>query len=103
MKKKGYLTILLLLIGVIAISRTKKPKKLKSRIIIDDTIKAKPYAKINATAYQEDLLTPVYTFKNEILLGVLDTNEQTNYSKVQFQANGSLKIGYIENNDIIIK
>jgi hypothetical protein len=100
MKKKGYLTILLLLIGIYVIA---KPKKRKSYIKIDDTIKTKPYAKINATAYQEDLVTPIYTFRNEILLGVLDTNEQTNYSKVQFQANGTLKIGYIENNNIIIK
>jgi hypothetical protein len=100
MKKKGYLTILLLFIGIYAIARTKKPK---SRTIIDNTIISKPYAKINATAYQEDLITPIYTFRNEVLLGILDSNEQTNYSKVQFQANGSLKIGYIENNDIIIK
>jgi len=100
MKKKGYLTILLLLIGVIAIARKKKPK---SRIIIDNTIITKTYAKINATAYQEDLTTPIYTFRNEVLLGVLDSNEQTNFSKVQFKANGILKIGYIENNDIIIK
>ena len=99
-KNKIYITLALLLLGIYVIA---KPKKPKSRIIIDDTITSKPYAKINATAYMEDLVTPIYTFRNQILLGILDTNDQTNYSKVQFEANGLLKIGYIENNDIIFK
>lgn len=100
MKNKGYITIVLLFIGIYAISRTKKKK---GRIIIDPTTSQKAFSKIGTTAYKEDLITPIYTFKSEILLGVLDYNEQTNFSKVQFTVNNTVKIGWIENNDIKLK
>lgn len=101
MKKKGYLIALFLLIGIFAFSKPKKTKK--GRVIVDYDQIENATAEIGSSLYLENLVTPIYTFKQSIKLGILDFNEQTNYYKVQFFADNTLKTGYIEANNVNIK
>ena len=48
-KKKGYITILLLLIGFYAIAKSKKPK---SKIIVDQPITQNAFSVIGGTVYE---------------------------------------------------
>jgi len=100
MKKKGYITVALLLLGVYLFA---KNKKAKSKVIITEPGKINAYSIPGSTVYQYDLLTPVYTFKNQIKLGVLEYDQDLPYTKVTFTANNTVKTGYIYNNDIIYK
>jgi len=100
MKKKGYLTVVLLLLGVYIYAKSKKPK---SSVIPHEPLKQKAYSTIGSTVYEFDLITPIYTFRKEIELGVLEYDENLPYAKVQFTANNNVKTGYIYNNDIIYK
>ena len=100
MKKKGYITVVLLLLGVYLFA---KNKKVKSKVIVTEPGKINAYSTTGSTVYQYDLSTPIYTFKNEIKLGVIEYDQDLPYTKVTFTANNTVKTGYIYNNDIIYK
>ena len=99
-KKKGYITILLLLIGFYAIAKNKKPK---SRIIVDPTLKQKAFSVIGGTVYKDDLTTPIYTFRNSIELGILDYDPDFDMNKVTFLALNTVIEGWLDSNKIILK
>lgn len=99
-KKKGYITILLLLIGVYAIAKSKKPK---SRIIVDQPITQNAYSVIGGTVYKDDLVTPIYTFRNSIKLGILDYDPDFDMNKVSFTALNTVMVGWLDSNKIIYK
>lgn len=96
-QKKGYITILLLLLGGFAIA---KMLKKKSKIIVSNPNKV-PHSKNGSTVYKYDLITPIYTFKKEIELTVLEQDENLPFTKVSFIANNVLKTGWINDNNII--
>jgi hypothetical protein len=100
MKKKGYLTVVLLLLGVYLYA---KNRKAKSSIKVDNPLSQKAFSTVGSTVYEFDLKTPIYTFRKQIELGVLEYDENLPYAKVQFTANNTVKTGYIYNNDIIYK
>lgn len=100
MKKKGYITVVLLLLGVYLFAKNKKPK---SSVTAYEPLKQKAFSTIGSTVYEYDLITPIYTFRKEIELGILEYDENLPYAKVQFTANNIVKTGYIYNNDIIYK
>jgi hypothetical protein len=97
MKKKGYLTVVLLLLGVYLFAKNKKPK---SKIIVSEPNKV-PHSKNGSTVYKYDLVTPVYTFNKEIELTILEQDENLPFTKVSFLDNNVLKIGWINDNNII--
>ena len=99
-KNKIYITIALLLLGLYAFAKNKKPK---SKVIVDNPIIGGAFSKIGTTVYKFDLITPIYTFRNEIKLGVLEYDQDLPYTKVTFTANNQVKEGYIYNNDINYK
>jgi hypothetical protein len=99
-KNKIYITVALLLLGVYAIA---KNKKAKSKVFATEPSKINAYSTPGSTVYQYDLSTPIYTFKNQIKLGVIEYDQDLPYTKVTFTANNSVKTGYIYNNDIIYK
>jgi hypothetical protein len=96
-QKKGYITILLLLLGGFAIA---KMLKKKSKVIVSNPNKV-AYSKNGSTVYKYDLITPIYTFKKEIELTVLEQDENLPFTKVSFMANNVLKTGWINDNNII--
>jgi len=100
MKKKGYITVVLLLLGVYLFA---KNKKAKSKVIVTEPSKINAYSTPGSTVYQYDLSTPIYTFINQIKLGVIEYDQDLPYTKVTFTANNIVKTGYIYNNDIIYK
>jgi hypothetical protein len=100
MKKKGYITVVLLLLGVYLFA---KNKKAKSKVIVTEPGKINAYSTPGTTVYKYDLITPIYTFKNQIKLGVIEYDQNLPYTKVTFTANNTVKTGYIYNNDIIYK
>jgi len=99
-KKKGYITILLLLIGVYAIAKRKKPK---SKIIVDQPISQNAFSVIGGTVYKDDLTTPIYTFRNSIKLGILDYDPDFDMNKVTFTALNTVMVGWLDSNKIIYK
>jgi hypothetical protein len=100
MKKKGYITVVLLLLGVYLYA---KNRKRKSTVTAFDPLIQKAYSTIGSTVYEYDLKTPIYTFRKQIVLGVLEYDQDLPYTKVTFTANNTVKTGYIYNNDIIYK
>ena len=96
-QKKGYITILLLLLGGFAIA---KMLKKKSKVIVSNPNKV-AYSKNGSTVYKYDLITPIYTFKKEIELTVLEQDENLPFTKVSFMANNVLKTGWISDDNII--
>ncbi len=96
-QKKGYITILLLLLGGFAIAKILKKK---SKVIVSNPNKV-AYSKNGSTVYKYDLITPIYTFKKEIELTVLEQDENLPFTKVSFIANNVLKTGWINDNNII--
>jgi hypothetical protein len=100
-KNKIYITIALLLLGVYAFAKMKK--KPKSRIIVSDPTNVNAYSIPGTTVYDYNLSTPLYTFRSEIKLGILQEDPDLPYTKVTFTANNTVKTGYIYNNDIIFK
>lgn len=100
MKQKGYITVLLLLLGVYLFAKNKKPK---SKVIVSDPSNINAYSIKGSTLFEYDLKTPIYTFRNEIKLGILGEDQDLPYTKVTFTANNTVKTGYIYNNDIIYK
>ena len=101
-KKKGYITLLLLLISVYAIAKSKS-KKPKSRIIVDQPITQNAYSVIGGTVYKDDLVTPIYTFRNSIKLGILDYDPDFDMNKVSFTALNTVMVGWLDSNKIIYK
>jgi hypothetical protein len=99
-QNKIYIKIALLLLGVYAFAKMKKPK---SRVIISDPTNVNAYSIPGTTVYEYNLSTPLYTFRNEIKLGILQEDPDLPYTKVTFTANNTVKTGYIYNNDIIFK
>lgn len=99
-KNKIYITIALLLLGVYAYAKMKKPK---SRAIPGDPINVNAYSIPGTTMYDYNLSTPLFTFRTEIKLGILQEDPDLPYTKVTFTANNTVKTGYIYNNDIIFK
>jgi hypothetical protein len=99
-KNKIYITIALLLLGIYAIAKSKKPK---SRVIVSDPLNINAYSIPGTTVYEYNLSTPLYTFRNEIKLGILEEDKDLPYTKVTFTANNTIKTGYLYNNDIIFK
>jgi hypothetical protein len=99
-KNKIYITIAFLLLGIYVYAKNKKPK---SSVKAHDPLTQKAYSTINSTVFEFDLITPVYTFRKQIELGILEYDENLPYAKVQFTANNTVKTGYIYNNDIIYK
>lgn len=100
MKKKGYITVLLLLIGVYAFAKKKKPK---SRIIVDQPITQQAFSVIGGTVYKNDLVTPIYTFRNSIKLGVGAYDLDFDMYQVTFTALNNVFTGWLDSNKIIIK
>jgi hypothetical protein len=97
-QKKGYLTVILLLLSGFAIARLlKKPK---SKIIVSEPNKI-PHSKKGSTVYKFDLITPIYTFNKEIELTILEQDENLPFTKISFLANNVLKTGWINDNNII--
>lgn len=96
-KNKIYITIALLLLGVYAFAKMKKPK---SRVIVSNP-EIIPYSKNGSTVYKFDLLTPIFTFKKSIPIKILEQDPDLPFTKISFMANNVLKIGYISDNDII--
>lgn len=99
-KKKGYITILLLLIGFYAIAKSKKPK---SKIIVDQPITQNAFSVIGGTVYENDLITPIYTFKNSIKLGVGSYDLDFDMYEVTFTALNNVYTGWLDSNKIILK
>ena len=99
-KNKIYITIALLLLGVYAFAKSKKPK---SKIFVSDPLNINAYSIPGTTVYEYNLSTPLYTFRNEIKLGILQEDPDLPYTKVTFTANNTIKTGYLYNNDIIFK
>ncbi len=100
MKKKGYITVVLLLLGVYLFAKNRKPK---SKIIVSEPDIFNPYSTVGSTVYQYDLSTPIYTFNKEIKLGILENDPDLPYTKVTFTANNTVKTGWIYSNDIQYK
>ena len=96
-QKKGYITILLLLLGGFAIAKILKKK---SKVIVSNPNKVS-HSKNGSTVYKYDLITPIYTFKKEIELTVLEQDENLPFTKVSFMANNVLKTGWINDDNII--
>jgi hypothetical protein len=99
-KKKGYITILFLLIGVYAFAKKKKPK---SYINVNETLKVKVYPKIGSTVYDNDLSTPIYTFKNSIEVFIIEEDKILENTKITFTANNQIKTGWIGAQNLIYK
>lgn len=99
-KNKIYITIVLLLLGVYAFAKSKKPK---SKVIVSESTNINAYSIPGTTVYEYNLSTPLYTFRNEIKLGILEEDQDLPYTKVTFTANNTVKTGYLYNNDIIFK
>lgn len=96
-KNKIYITIALLLLGVYAYAKNKKPK---SRIIVSNP-EIIPYSKNGSTVYKFDLVTPIYTFKKSVPLKIIKQDENVPYTEISFMANNVLKTGWISDNNII--
>jgi len=99
-KNKIYITIALLLLGVYTFAKMKKPK---SRVIVSNPTNVNAYSIPGTTVYEYNLSTPLYTFRTEIKLGILEEDPDLPYTKVTFTTNNTVKTGYIYNNDIIFK
>ena len=99
-KNKIYITIALLLLGVYAYAKMKKPK---SRVFVSDPTNVNAYSIPGTTMYDYNLSTPLFTFRNEIKLSILQEDPDLPYTKVTFTANNTVKTGYIYNNDINFK
>jgi hypothetical protein len=97
MKHKRYITLLLLLLGSFAIAKILKKK---SKVIPGnpDII---PYSRNGSTVFEYDLKTPIYTFRKQIELKILEQDPNLPYTKVSFMANNVLKTGWISDNNII--
>jgi len=96
-KNKIYITIALLLLGVYAFAKMKKPK---SRAIPGNP-EIIPFSRNGSTVYKYDLLTPIFTFRKQTELKILEQDPNLPFTKVSFMANNVLKTGYISDNDII--
>ena len=96
-KNKIYITIALLLLGVYAFAKNKKPKSK----VIPGNPEIIPYSKNGSIVYEFDLLTPIFRFKKSMPLKILEQDENLPYTKVSFMANNELKIGWISDNNII--
>jgi len=96
-QKKGYLTIILLLLSGFVIAKIIKKK---SKVIVSNPNKI-PHSKNGSTVYKYDLITPIYTFRKEIELNILGQDENLPFTKVSFMANNVLKTGWINDNNII--
>ena len=96
-KNKIYITIALLLLGVYAIAKSKKPKSKA----IPGNPEIIPYSRNGSTVYKYDLITPIYTFRKQIELKILEQDPNLPYTKVSFMANNVLKTGWISDNNII--
>jgi hypothetical protein len=99
-KNKIYITIALLLLGVYVYAKNKKPK---SRVIVSDPLNINAYSIPGSTVYDYNLSTPLFTFRSEMKLSILEEDPDLPYTKVTFTANNTVKTGYIYNNDIIFK
>lgn len=99
-KQKGYITALLLLIGFYAIA---KSKKRKGTIFVGDIIKLKVFSKIGSTVYDNDLSTPIYTFKNSIQVFIIQEDKVLENTKITFTANNEVKTGWIGAQNLIYK
>jgi len=100
MNKKNTVFILLLLIGGYFILKNKNKKK--GGIIVLPSTPLKPFAKKNKMVYDSDLNTPIYTFTEDTQINILDYNKITGIYKIEFN-NGILRIGFINNDNIIFK
>jgi len=97
MKQKGYITVLLLLLGGFAIAKILK-KKSK---VIPGNPEILPLSRNGSTVFEYDLKTPIYTFRKQIELKILEQDPNLPYTKVSFMANNVLKTGWISDNNII--
>jgi len=96
-KNKIYITIALLLLGVYAIAKNKKPKSKT----IPGNPEIIPQSRNGSTVYKYDLITPIYTFRKQTELKILEQDPNLPYTKVSFMANNVLKTGWISDNNII--
>jgi len=96
-KNKIYITIALLLLGVYAIAKNKKPKSK----VIPGNPEIIPRSRNGSTVYKYDLITPIYTFRKQIELKILGQDPNLPYTKVSFMANNVLKTGWISDDNII--
>jgi len=96
-KNKIYITIALLLLGIYVYAKNKKPKSK----VIPGNPEIIPRSKNGSTVFEYDLKTPIYTFRKQIELKILEQDPNLPYTKVSFMANNVLKTGWISDNNII--
>jgi len=96
-KNKIYITIALLLLGIYVYAKNKKPKSKA----IPGNPEIISRSRNGSTVFEYDLKTPIYTFKKQIELKILEQDPNLPYTKVSFMANNVLKTGWISDNNII--
>lgn len=99
-KKKGYITIFLLLLGFVVIAKSKKSR---GSVFVDQPLNVNAYSKVGSTVYDNDLSTPIYTFRDSFKVFVIDEDKILENTKITFTANNQVKTGWIVSNNIIYK
>jgi hypothetical protein len=99
-KQKAYITALLLLIGIYVFAKSKKRKGI---IFVGDTFKLKVFSKVGTTVYDNDLTTPIYTFRNSIEVFIIQEDKVLENTKITFTANNEVKTGWIGAQNLIYK
>ena len=67
-KNKGFITVFLLLIGIVVIAKSKKSR---GSIYVGPTLNVNAFSKVGSTVYADDLFTPIYTFRKSIQVFIL--------------------------------
>jgi len=103
-QKKGYLTILFLLIGSFAIAKILKgKKKLKGKVYAGEPTIQNAYSIPGSIVYGKDKITPIFTFRSSVPLKILDQDDIEYLYLVSFKINEPYKSGWILQNEIYIK
>lgn len=104
MKNKGYLTILLLLLGGVVAAKLLKPKKkLKGKVYAGEPTIQNAYSIPGSIVYGKDKITPIFTFRSSVPLKILDQDDVEYLYLVEFKINEPYKTGWILQNEIFIK
>jgi len=104
MKNKGYLTILLLLLGGVVAAKLLKPKKkLKGKVFVVKPTIENAYSIAGSVVYGKDKMTPIFTFRSSVPLKILDQDDIEYLYLVEFNVNEPYKTGWILQNEIYIK
>lgn len=104
MKNKGYLSILLLLLGGVVAAKLLKPKKkLKGKVYAGEPTIENAYSIPGSVVYGKDKTTPIFTFRTSVPLKILDQDDIEYLYLVEFKINEPYKTGWILQNEIFIK